>query len=61
MAADRFTQSPRVVQRVLLPRLTALARRRAIESTIERYLRLDAHLSAEAGIGRLSQAVMRGN
>lgn len=41
------------------PPLAALARRRGLERTIERYLDLDAHPSAEAGAGRLPEQVMQ--
>jgi mannose-6-phosphate isomerase-like protein (cupin superfamily) len=55
----RFRKPPQVVQRVLVPPLAALARRRGLESTIERYLDPETHPSAEAGLGRLPDRVMR--
>jgi mannose-6-phosphate isomerase-like protein (cupin superfamily) len=55
----RFRKPPQLVQRVMLPPLAALARRRGLEQTIERYLDVDAHPSAEAGLGRLPERVMR--
>jgi mannose-6-phosphate isomerase-like protein (cupin superfamily) len=55
----RYRRPPDVVQRLLFPRLAALARRRGMEETIDRYLDLDAHPSAEAGLGRLPDRVTR--
>ena len=55
----RFRRPPQAVQRVLLPPLAALARRRGLEQTMDRYLDLDAHPSAEAGLGKLPEHVMR--
>jgi hypothetical protein len=49
----RFRKPPRVVQRVVLPPLAAMARRRGLERAIERYLDPETHPSAEAGLGRL--------
>jgi mannose-6-phosphate isomerase-like protein (cupin superfamily) len=57
----RMRKPPQTVQRVLLPPLAALARRRGLERTIERYLDLDLHPSAEAGKGRLHDRIMRGS
>ena len=54
----RFRQPPQLVQRVLLPPLAAVARRRGLEQTIERYLDIDTHPSAERGLGRLPEHVM---
>ena len=54
----RFRQPPELVQRFLLPPLAALARRRGMESTIERYLDLDTHPSAQRGLGHLPEQVM---
>jgi mannose-6-phosphate isomerase-like protein (cupin superfamily) len=55
----RYRQPPDVVQRILFPALAALARRRGLDRTLERYARLDTHPSAEAGLGRLPERVMR--
>ena len=54
----RFRQPPQLVQRMLLPPLAAVARRRGLEQTIERYLDIDTHPSAERGLGRLPERVM---
>jgi mannose-6-phosphate isomerase-like protein (cupin superfamily) len=58
-AEMRFRKPPQLVQRILFPPLAALARRRGLEQTIERYLDLNAHPSAEAGAGRLPEQVMQ--
>ena len=55
----RLRQPPELVQRILLPPLAALARVLGKERTIERYLDLDAHPSAERGLGRLPEQIMR--
>ena len=55
----RFRQPPDAVQRLLFPPLAALARLRGLERTIERYLDLDTHPSAEAGLGHLPGPMMR--
>lgn len=55
----RFRQPPAAVQRLAFPPLAALARRRGLERTIERYRDLATHPSAEAGLGRLPERVMR--
>ena len=55
----RYRQPPDAVQRLLFPPLAALARRRGLEATIERYLDIASHPSAEAGLGRLPSRVMR--
>jgi mannose-6-phosphate isomerase-like protein (cupin superfamily) len=55
----RFRRPPDLVQRLLFPPLAALARRRGLEHTLNRYLDLDTHPSAEAGLGRLPERVMR--
>jgi mannose-6-phosphate isomerase-like protein (cupin superfamily) len=55
----RFRQPPDVVQRALFPPLAALARRRGLEKTIERYLDPANHPSAQPGLGRLPENVMR--
>jgi mannose-6-phosphate isomerase-like protein (cupin superfamily) len=54
----RYCQPPDAVQRLLFPPLAALARRRGLERTIDHYLDLDSHPSAEAGAGRLPEQVM---
>ena len=55
----RYRQPPDAVQRLLFPPLAALARRRGLERRIDRYLDLDRHPSAEAGLGHLPAQVMR--
>jgi mannose-6-phosphate isomerase-like protein (cupin superfamily) len=55
----RFRQPPDAVQRLIFPPLAALARLRGLERTVERYLELETHPSAEAGLGRLPEHVMR--
>jgi mannose-6-phosphate isomerase-like protein (cupin superfamily) len=55
----RFRPPPQFVQRMLFPLLAGIARRRGMDQTIERYLDLDAHPSAEVGLNRLPQQVMR--
>jgi hypothetical protein len=44
-----YRQPPDAVHRLLFPPLAALARRRASQSTIDRYLDLEKHPSAERG------------
>jgi hypothetical protein len=55
----RLRKPPQLVQRILLPPLAALARWKGMEQTIERYLDLDTHPSARAGLGRLPEQIMR--
>jgi mannose-6-phosphate isomerase-like protein (cupin superfamily) len=55
----RFRQPPDVVQRLLFPPLAALARLRGLERTVDRYLDLQTHPAAEAGLGRLPEQVRR--
>jgi MFS family permease len=55
----RYRQPPDVVQRLLFPPLAAIARRRGTERTLDRYLDLETHPSAEAVLGRLPERVMR--
>lgn len=55
----RYREPPDVVQRLVFPALAALGRRRGLERTIDRYLDLGTHPSAEAGVGRLPEQVMR--
>ncbi len=54
----RGRKPPQLVQRVLIPPLAALARRRGLEREITRYLDPDTHPSAQAGLGRLPERVM---
>lgn len=55
----RLRTPPEMVQRIVLPPLAALARLLGKERTIERYLDLDSHPSAQVGLGRLPDQVMR--
>lgn len=55
----RLREPPQLIQRILFPLLAAVARLRGGEKTIERYLDPDAHPSAQAGLGRLPEQVMR--
>jgi quercetin dioxygenase-like cupin family protein len=55
----RFRRPPDPVQRLLFPPLAALARRRGLERTVDRYLALETHPAAEAGLRRLPEQVMR--
>jgi quercetin dioxygenase-like cupin family protein len=55
----RFRQPPDAVQRLLFPPLAALARLRGLERTVDRYLDLETHPAAEAGLGRLPEQVRR--
>ena len=55
----RPRRPPDLVQRLLLPPLAWLARRRGLERTVDRYLDLATHPSAEAELGRLPEQVMR--
>jgi hypothetical protein len=55
----RFRQPPDIVQRFLFPPLAALARRRGLERALTRYLDLETHPAAEAGLGRLPDRVMQ--
>jgi mannose-6-phosphate isomerase-like protein (cupin superfamily) len=56
----RFRQPPQLMQRIVLPPLAALARRRGLEKTIDRYLDFDTHPSAQRGLGRLPERIMAG-
>jgi mannose-6-phosphate isomerase-like protein (cupin superfamily) len=58
-AEVRFRQPPDAVQRLLFPPLAALARLRGLERTVDRYLDLETHPAAEAGLGHLPEQVMR--
>lgn len=55
----RFRPPPDAVQRLLFPPLAAVGRRRGLQATIDRYLDLETHPSAEAGRGSLPEKVMR--
>jgi mannose-6-phosphate isomerase-like protein (cupin superfamily) len=55
----RFRQPPDAVQRLVFSPLAALARRRGLERAMDRYLDLEAHPTAQAGLGRLPEHVMR--
>jgi quercetin dioxygenase-like cupin family protein len=55
----RFRRPPDAVQGLLFPPLAALARLRGLERTVDRYLALETHPAAEAGLGRLPEQVMR--
>jgi mannose-6-phosphate isomerase-like protein (cupin superfamily) len=55
----RYRQPPAAVQRLLFPLLAARARRRGLDDVLDRYLDLDAHPTAEAGLGRLPERIMR--
>jgi quercetin dioxygenase-like cupin family protein len=54
----RFRQPPDAVQRLVFPRLAALARRRGLENTLDGYLDPDTHPAAQSGLGRLPERVM---
>jgi quercetin dioxygenase-like cupin family protein len=55
----RLRKPPELAQRILFPPLAALARSLRKERVIERYLDPDSHPSAQAGLGRLPERVMR--
>lgn len=55
----RFRQPPDAVQGLLFPPLAALARLRGLERRVDRYLDLETHPTAESGLGRLPEQVMR--
>jgi hypothetical protein len=55
----RLRNPPEIAQRILLPPLAELARLLGKERTIERYLSLDSHPSAQASLGQLPERVMR--
>lgn len=55
----RYRRPPDAVQRLLFPPLAALARRRGLQSTIDRYLDIKTHPSAEPGLGHLPEQVTR--
>lgn len=55
----RFRHPPDLVQRLLFPPLAALARWRGLQKTLDRYLDLETHPSAEPGSGSLPDRVLR--
>jgi mannose-6-phosphate isomerase-like protein (cupin superfamily) len=55
----RLRKPPEVVQRILLPPLAMLARWLGRDRTIDRYLDPGSHPSAQAGLGRLPERIMR--
>jgi mannose-6-phosphate isomerase-like protein (cupin superfamily) len=55
----RFRQPPDALQRFAFPPLAAVARLRRLDRTVERYLDLSTHPSAEAGLGRLPERIMQ--
>jgi mannose-6-phosphate isomerase-like protein (cupin superfamily) len=55
----RLREPPQVIQRILFPPLAAVARLRGGEKTIEGYLDPETHPTAQAGLGRLPEQVMR--
>jgi mannose-6-phosphate isomerase-like protein (cupin superfamily) len=55
----RYRSPPDAVQRLLFPPLAAIARLLGRERTIEHYLDLATHPSAESGLNRLPEQVMR--
>jgi hypothetical protein len=54
----RYRRSPDAVQRLVCPALAAAARHRGLERTVDGYLGLDAHPSAQVALGRLPESVM---
>lgn len=54
----RYRQPPDLVQRLMFPPLAALARRRGLGRMFDRYLDLEAHPTAQRGLGRLPERVM---
>ena len=55
----RYKQPPDLVQRVAFPPLAAIATRRGLDRVLDRYLDVDTHPTAQPGLGRLPEAVMR--
>jgi mannose-6-phosphate isomerase-like protein (cupin superfamily) len=55
----RLRKPSQSVQRILLPPLAVLARWLGRDRTIQRYLDLQSHPSAQAGLGRLPERIMR--
>ena len=55
----RYRQPPDAIQRTVFPALAALARRRKLDRGLDRYLDLETHPSAQPGLGRLPERVMR--
>ncbi|MBI5103652.1 MAG: cupin domain-containing protein [Solirubrobacterales bacterium] len=56
----RYRQPPDLVQRTMFPTLAAVARRRGLGAVLDRYLDLDTHPTAQAGLGRLPERVIGG-
>ena len=54
----RYKQPPPIVQKLMVPPLAALARRRGLDRKLDRYRDLGTHPSAQAGLGRLPERVM---
>jgi quercetin dioxygenase-like cupin family protein len=54
----RYRRPPQLLQRLLLPPLAAVARRRGLDRTLDRYLDLDAHPCAQPGLGALPERVL---
>lgn len=54
----RYRQPPDAIQRLMIPPLAAIARRRGLARKLDRYLDLQAHPSAEPAMGRLPERVM---
>ncbi len=57
----RFRRPPDAVQTLLFRPLATLARLRGLERTIDRYLDLEMHPTAEPGLGHLPEQVMWGD
>jgi cupin domain len=55
----RLREPPQLVQRILFPPLAAVARLRGGEKTIDRYLDPETHPTAQSGLGRLPEQIMR--
>lgn len=55
----RYRHPPDVVQRLVFPALAALARLRGAERIVDRYLDPRTHPTAQPGLGRLPERVMR--
>lgn len=54
----RYKQPPPLVQKLMVPPLAALARRRGLDRALDRYLDLNTHPTAQAGLGRLPERVL---
>jgi hypothetical protein len=55
----RYRQPPDLVQRLMFPPLASFARRRGLDRVLDRYLDLDTHPTAQPGLGRVPECVMR--